>query len=447
MGGAFSKVAVLIISAPTLTAVKSYVPNSQTEQNHDIVPIGGTDTDMLPKRSLQGSYDQVAIPVVEEERASLANLIENAGEDAIRILVSSHMERTENNVLECLEKKIMNGEYLGSPADRDAIIKLSSYHAKKVEEGNDISTATTNIMNRYDPISFIRRDVKALHDGSSVAASKDIQFLEEAFDIYMFCVGEIENYAQELKDAIAEVAHHTKEATVALIVANLARDINSAHSAEMAESSYAHHTMQAALAQKNADVADAQTKYYSRIAALAFQNPEFAKFDHMRIIQGIQDAHTVAHQSQLTSQQTRQRLGELDLTARHFLLDTSLKFERKTDTHRFSYALRENVQNIQKAIGEAVEKANPDNPIKLLKGLTEMQTRFFFRMVNKWNEDGIKNIVNQNNEDDVPWVTLWYIVFCEFCVNNPEICSNGNPRSPLQQVIDGRLTKRQKTVV
>ncbi|CEG46852.1 uncharacterized protein PHALS_03528 [Plasmopara halstedii] len=393
------------------------------KQNHDIVPIGRTDTEILPKKSLKGSHDQESSLVDKEERASLAQLIESADFDASKVLIPSNVEVIGAHIPSFLGESIMNGVYLGSPADRVDIIKLL----------HEIS-ASKSTMNREDLSVHTQQKAEALHDAYIVAANEYVQSFQNAYNEFMSSIEAIDMSKSEK----AKAAQLFKEANDALkfdVIARDSRDPNTYHFASTTP------IEKAKLAQQHADEADARIEAYQRKAVLAYHKANKAFFYHQHALQGAQDAGTTAYYSRLNGQQISQMLEELKLTSGNFIPDISLKFEKQ---EKSEYAFRDKVQHIQKTIGNAAKTASSDNPVKLLNGLTEMQTEFFFHMVNLPNLATYDVILFENSEADRRWVTLWYIVFREFCLKNPEICSNGDPESPIQQIIVRQTAKRQK---
>ncbi|CEG44539.1 uncharacterized protein PHALS_00895 [Plasmopara halstedii] len=198
------------------------------------------------------------------------------------------------------------------------------------------------------------------------------------------------------KNAKDNLAFHANEATVALNVAELAREINSAHSKKSADAAYAYHTTNAALAQQNAVAADAKVEGYKRISALASQNAKEAILDHTRAVQGVQDAQTLAQHSQFNIQQIKQSLGEPDLDLSHFVLDTSINSGKNTDSNRIKNAFHDDIVRIQNAIRTFIQKADHDDPITLLNGQTFQLIEKLFHMHNKKNLAIFEEIMNQN---------------------------------------------------
>ncbi|KAL8011294.1 hypothetical protein Plhal710r2_c053g0160721 [Plasmopara halstedii] len=129
MRGAFYVATALLIASSARTArtaAESVQIKYVITQYYDKLPIGGSDTMTLPRRSLQGSGDQLETPVAEEERVYLTKILKSAEEYVSEALLRSE-EAKVGSVLQNFSKPppIVNSSSTNSKMYARDMSKLS----------------------------------------------------------------------------------------------------------------------------------------------------------------------------------------------------------------------------------------------------------------------------------------------------------------------------------
>ncbi|KAL7694055.1 hypothetical protein Plhal304r1_c002g0005461 [Plasmopara halstedii] len=145
----------------SLKPAKSVQIKSVITQYHDKLPAGGSDTNTLPRRFLNGSGDHLETQVAEEERVSLAEVLKKAEKSVPELLL--HLEKAELKPVDDLSKMVTVGEHVGTSAtsSRERIHILQKNYEDAVAQLDQV-TKNHDKASR-DLNALVRKEAEALY--------------------------------------------------------------------------------------------------------------------------------------------------------------------------------------------------------------------------------------------------------------------------------------------